>query len=182
MKLCNYFSCIFLLFLCANAQAKVHIAALTPTLPSPQPIGAIIGWTATATDSNPGPLAFQFNLTSPNATAAMVKDFDPGKLKGSNWQNQPYSWALTGVDGTYQLEVVAKDFTSGESASLTVSYTVNSPLSGSTPVAQATQNPLVALFTAPSCAAGSSMRVSFQPQAAGVPATYTNWMPCQPPS
>jgi arylsulfate sulfotransferase len=37
------------------------------------------------------------------------------------------------------------------------------------------------LFSAPSCAAGSSMRVSFQQQSKATPATTTNWVKCLPP-
>src|SRR5579871_5779853 len=39
-------------------------------------------------------------------------------------------------------------------------------------------NPLVALFSAPACPAGSTMRVSFQVQSGATPATYTNWANC----
>jgi|SRR5580658_6315577 arylsulfate sulfotransferase len=168
--------------LCAPAYATVTIASLKATLKSPQPIGATIGWTATATDTNSGPLTFQFNVAPPGGTMATVKQFNVGTLSGGTWKSQAFSWALTGLDGAYQVQVVVKDFTSGESVSKTTSYVVTSPLTGANPVVQKTQNPLVALFTAPSCAAGSTMRVSFQPQSGSVPATTTNWMNCQPPS
>jgi len=48
-------------------------------------------------------------------------------------------------------------------------------------VVEATANPLVALFSAPSCASGSLMRVNFQPQSLATPATTTNWVNCHPP-
>ena len=165
--------------LCAPAGATVHITSLTSTLASPQSIGATVGWTARATDTNPGPLAFQFNVSPPNGTLITARNFNLGKLSGSAWQSISFAWALTGIDGVYQVQVIAKDFTSGETDSKTVSFTVTSPVTGSTPVAVATQNPLVALFNAPSCAAGSTMRVSFQPKSASVPATTTNWVACQ---
>jgi hypothetical protein len=168
--------------LAAPANATVSIAALKPTPASPQKIGATVAWTATATDTNSGPLTFQFNVAPPNGTLATVKQFNVGTLSGGAWKSQVFSWALTGVDGAYQVQVVAKDFTSGESASKTVSFTVTSPVTGANPVVQKTQNPLVALFTAPSCPAGSTISVSFQPQSGGVPATTTNWAACQPPS
>ena len=171
-----------LLALCAPAHATVNIVSLKPTLKSPQAIGATVGWTATATDTNTGPLTFQFNVSPPNGTLATIKQFNVGTLTGSTWQSLVFAWALTGVDGKYQVQVVVKDFTSGESASQTASFVVTSPLTGGNPVIQKTQNPLVALFTAPACAAGSTIAVSFQPQSESVPATTTNWLPCQPPS
>lgn len=171
---------LILAALCAPAHAAVQIVSMKPALKSPQPIGATIDWTATATDTNTGPLTFQFNVAPPGGSMATVKQFNVGTLNGSTWKGQPFSWALTGVNGTYQVQVIAKDFTSGESATKTVSFTVTSPVTGAGPVVQKTQNPLVALFTAPPCASGSSIRVSFQPQSGSVPATTTNWTECQP--
>jgi hypothetical protein len=166
----------------APASATVRMVSFTPTLASPQPIGATIGWTATATDTNTGPLTFQFNVAQPAGALATVKNFNIGALSGGVWQSQSFAWALTGMDGAYQVQVVAKDFTSGESAAQTVSFSVTSPVTGANPVVQPTQNPLVALFTAPSCAMGSTIRVSFQPKSGSVPPTITNWRACRPPA
>lgn len=165
---------------CAPANATVGIVSLRSSLASPQPIGATITWSAQATDSNSGPLAFQFSVAAPNGPFLMVRDFNPGTLSGTNWKSLPFAWALTGMDGIYRVRVVAKDFTSGESAAHMVSFTVSSPLTGANPVVQPTRNPLVALFTAPACPAGSSMRVFFEPHIGSAPATTTNWAACNP--
>ena len=168
---------------CAPADATVKLVSLTtPILNSPQPVGAIVDWAAQATDTNPGPIAFQFNVAPPGGALTTVKQFNVGTLSGSKWKSQAFAWALTGMDGTYQVQVVAKDFTSGESASKTVSFVVTSPVTGANPVVQQTQNPLVALFTAPPCPAGSTISVSFQPQSGSAPATTTNWANCAPPA
>jgi arylsulfate sulfotransferase len=149
---------------------------------SAQRIGTPIKWTVTATDSNSGPLTFQFNVAPPGVPLALFKDFNAGTLNLGTWTAQPFAWVPTGVEGTYQIQVVIKDFTSGETASKTLKFQVNPLVTGSTPVVVATANPLVALFSAPSCAAGSTMRVSFQPQSLSTPATTTNWMQCHPPA
>ncbi|MGO4881201.1 MAG: aryl-sulfate sulfotransferase [Bryobacteraceae bacterium] len=173
-----------LLAVALPAYATVHITSLQPTLPSPETVGATVGWSAAATDTNPGPLTFQFNVSPPGGTMATVKNFNVGTSAGSKWKSLEFAWALTGIDGSYEVQVVAKDFASGESDSMTVSFVVRSPVTGAGPVVQATQNPLVALFTAPACAAGSNMRVFFQPRPgqpfSGAPATTTNWVKCQP--
>jgi arylsulfate sulfotransferase len=167
----------------APAFATVTIVSLTPSAKSPLPIGGAVIWSATARDSNAGPLTFQFNVAPPNGPLATVIDFNVGKLSGGGvWHALQFNWPLTGTDGVYQVQVVAKDFTSGESSSQTVSYTVTSPLTGADPVVLTTRNPLVALFVAPPCPAGSTMAVSFQPQSASVPATTTNWANCLPSS
>ncbi|MGC9947127.1 MAG: aryl-sulfate sulfotransferase [Bryobacteraceae bacterium] len=182
----RWFPIAALAALSAPAHATVQIVSMQPSLSTPQPIGSTVAWTVTATDTNPGPVTFQFNVAEPQGALAMVKNFNVGTLSGSAWQSQTFDWALTGFDGKYQVQVVAKDFTSGESDSRTVSFVVSSPLTGANPVVQKTQNPLVALFTAPSCATGSTVRVFFEPQAgqahSGAPATSTNWLNCRPPA
>ena len=181
MKIQNFGWCLAwaaLPLISGPAMATVSIAALSSKLKSPQPIGTIVDWAAEATDTNSGPLTFQFNVAAPGGTLVAVKNFNMGTLSGSTWKSQNFAWALTGSNGMYHVQVVAKDFTSGETASRTVSFIVTSPLIGATPIVQSTQNPLVALFVAPPCAEGSTVRVSFQSQSGSTPATYTNWRSC----
>jgi hypothetical protein len=153
---------------------------MKPSPQSPQPIGTPITWTVTATDSGPGPLTFQFNLAAGNQALSLVKDFNAGTLSGSTWTAQPFVWAPMGPEGHYQIQVVIKDFTAGETDSRTVHFIVTPLATGSSPVVKATANPLVALFSAPPCAGGSSMRVSFRQQSPDSPATTTAWTACRP--
>src|ERR1700722_838920 len=170
-----------LLALCVPAYATVQISSLTPSAKSPELIGTSITWIAKATDSGAGPLTFQFNVAPPNGAFALVRDFNVGTHSNGAWTSLPFAWAATGIEGVYQIQVVIKDFTSGETATKTAKYEINPLVTGSAPVVVKTANPLVALFSAPSCAAGSSMRVSFQQQSGATPATTTNWIKCQPP-
>jgi hypothetical protein len=191
-----------LAMLCAApASATVAITSFNPSAAPPQPIGKTIVWTVTATDTNPNQLAFQFNVTAPGATSSsVVIDYNVGGYKSGIWTSQPFDWvpeacvnavenngvvALTcqGIEGRYSIQVNVMDFTSGESATETVTFEVNPLITGTTPLTTATSNPLIALFSAPSCAAGSDMRVSFQQTGTTPPpATTTNWVPCHPPA
>lgn len=162
-------------------QASVVIESVNPSPASPQTIGQTITWTVTATDSNTGPLTFQFNVQAPGGREDMVKDFNVGTLSSGTWTAQPFVWTPTGIEGVYQINVMAKDFTSGETASSTVNFSVNPLATGSTPVVVQTANPLVALFSAPSCPQASHMRVSFQ-ASTSTKSTATSWMPCHPPA
>jgi len=186
---------VLLTGLCTSAQATVQIQTLTPSVPSPQSIGKIITFTATATDTNSGPLMFQFSVTPPGGTSTMVNDYNTGTLSSSTWTSRPLVWAPTScayvsqstgilaytcqpLQGTYTVLVTATDFAAHHSATKSVTYTIDPLVTGSTPVAAATANPLVALFSSPTCAKGSQMRVSFQQQSKATPATYTNWLGC----
>ena len=165
----------------ATALATVTITSWTPSYNPPQPIGKTITWIATATDSGPGSPTFQFWVTPPGGTPALVKDFNAGTLSSGTWTAQPFVWVPTGVEGLYQVEVVAKDFKSGDTSSNTASYQINAVVTGNTPVVERTSNSLVALFSAPSCAAGSQMRVAFVQQSKNASATASHWEPCHPP-
>ena len=171
------------LTLAAPVFAAVTVASFVPSQRSPQPIGKAIAWTATALDTQAGPLTFRFNIRTPGASKfVMVKDFNLGTLNGSIWTSLPFVWVPTGVEGAYQLQVVIKDFTSGESSSRIVPFTV-SPVAIDDPAVVPTDNPLVFLYSVPACPAGSMMRALFQQQAATQhPITTTNWTGCHPPA
>jgi len=169
--------------LCAPAYATVAITAMTPSVKSPQLLGTPVTWTVTATDSNPNLLTFQFNVAVPGQALGLIKDFNVGTLAAGTWTAQPFVWVPTGVEGAYKVEVVIKDFTSGETATKTVVFDVTPRVTGATPVITATANPIVALFSAPSCASGSTMAVRFQPQTKSVaPAVTTLFQKCHPPA
>ena len=167
--------------LCIPASATVAIVSLTPSSQAPQLLGTPITWTAIATDSDAGPLTFQFNVAPPGGTFTngLAKDFNVGTQSGDTYTSQPFVWVPTKVEGAYQIQVVIKDFHSGDSASKTVQFQVTPLVTGKTPVAVKTANPLVALFSAPACAVGSTMRVSFQQTSQKTPATTTNWANCR---
>jgi arylsulfate sulfotransferase len=186
---------VMLAALVAPAYATVTITLVRHSLPSGQLIGTSVTWTAKATDSNPGPLTFEFDVTPPGKPSYTAKAFNVGTLKAGTWTSQAFVWNPTycsfvaqpsGVSaytcnpiaGVYKVQVTIKDFTSGETATKIDSFKVNPLVTGSTPVVAATSNPLVALFSAPACARGSNMQVSFQQQSGATPATTTNQLSC----
>jgi len=171
-----------LMGLCASAHATVKIVGLTPSVASPQVLGTSVTWKALAKDSNSGPLTFQFQESAPGASLTVTRDFNVGTMKNGTWHAPTYVWVPTDVEGQHTIEVVVKDFTSGETASMSATYMVTPLVTGSTPVVVATANPLVALFGSPSCPAGSTIQVKFQPQSGTVPPTVTSAQPCNPTS
>jgi len=163
--------------------ATVTVTSLKPSPKSPQPVGTTITWNAEGTDTNgAGLLTFQFKVQPPGGKPAIVIDFNAGTLSSGTWTSQPFVWTPTGIAGAYEIEVVAKDFMSGEQASKKAQFIVAPLVTGNKPVVAATANPLVALFSAQACAAGSTQRVSFQQQSLATPATLTPYKNCDPAS
>jgi arylsulfate sulfotransferase len=159
--------------------ATVTILSITPSVASPQPLGTTITWTVTATDTNPGPLTFQFNSGHEQEALSLARDFNVGTPASGTWTSQPFVWTAIDGEGVYYIQAIAKDFNSGEASRQAAAFRLTPLDTGGQAAVNPTANPLVALFSAPSCAAGSDMRVSFA--ASGANPNYTNWKPCQPP-
>lgn len=174
-------SCIANLLVClgaayAPAFATVTIQSMSPSAQSPQLLGSPITWTVTAKDTSPNSLTFQFSVASAGQAPVVVRDFNIGTLAGSSWTAQPFVWNTIAGEGAYKIQVIAKDFVSGESATQTASFTLNPRVSGTNVAVTGTSNPLVALFSTPACPLGNSVRVAFSTGAN--PASYTSWTPC----
>lgn len=150
-----------------HATIQVQLAASPP---SPQPLGTVITWTATATDSNPGPVTYRFEVApaGSNPTFSLITDFSLGNT---------LSWTPNIVEGTFLIRVTARDYLAGKTAHAVSNFAVNPLVAGDQPVVVSTPNPLIALFSAPTCPAGSSMRVGFE-LSGSTQMTYTNFRSC----
>ncbi len=155
------------LTLCLSCWAKMTVA-VSPSTTSPQQVGRPVTWTASVSGAQNGPIEYRFSGH---------RDDRPARLLRSFHQSNRFVWAPSEAEGDYAIEVTARNRYTGETASGQVRFHVNSNVNGTQPVITATQNPLVALFSAPGCPAGSSMYVSF---GTGTTLTSTNSIPCTP--
>ena len=137
----------------AAAMAAVSTPSLTPSLPQPQPVGTRISFTAQASDTDSGAIRYRFRVRPAGGAYNTVRDFSP---------SDTLTWAATESEGTYDIEVTAKNHTTGSTAANSISFTI-SPLATTGPVVVPAAHPLVALYSAPPCPAGSTMRVRFKP-------------------
>jgi len=169
---------------CLPAAASVQMLTLGSKTKSPQPIGTVMTWEATGTDSNSNSgalLTFQFTATDPQGNLDTIYQYNAGTLQGSTWHSTPFLWTPTGIEGNYTVQVIAKDWATGDSATKSITFQVTPLASGSKPAVVASSNALVWYFNAPSCAAGSTMQVLFQDQAKAHGPTTTYSLPCNPP-
>src|SRR5262249_30147258 len=144
----------------------------TPSLgvsSGPYPIGSVSTFTASATDTDPGPIRYRFRVRPAGGTFSLIRDFSPsGTLL----------WTPADTEGMYEMEVTARNNSTASTAanSNTVALV---PVAAGAPVVNATSHPLVALYSAPPCAAGSTIRVRFK-LVADVNWQSTNLKPCGP--
>lgn len=159
---------------CGSLQATVSITALTPSLTSPQPLGTPVSWTATATDTHTGPLAFEFSTAPSGQTPIEAQGFLPGSGTSGTRTSHTFIWTTIAGEGTYNIQVVAKDFSTGESATMTASFTYTTLVKNGAFTISKTANPLVALASIPACRTGDTVKVTFsQPGASRSTSTNT---------
>jgi arylsulfate sulfotransferase len=71
-------------------------------------------------------------------------------------------WTIGEHEGDYDVEVSARDNDTGATVASVAKFQFTPRVTGGAPAITPTANPLVFLYSAPSCPAGSSMRVQFQ--------------------
>jgi arylsulfate sulfotransferase len=110
-----------------------------------QLVGERITWTATVTDGPAAPV-YQFSDGPADGLSQVVRDFS---------RDNTFTWAPM-QEGSYTITVTVKDgFAGTDTESAHVSDLVNSRVTGSQAVITPTLNPLVALYSAPPCPAGT---------------------------
>lgn len=152
----------------SRLDASIQVQA-NLSLPSPQPVGTLVSFSASATDSNPGPVTYRFEVTAPGTFSfTLVRDFS---------LNSTYDWYPTTPEGDYQIRITARDYLAGESSQTVIPFTLTTRISGGLAALTWSNHPLVALFSAPPCAAGSSVRVKFA-RTGTTNVTFTDFRPC----
>src|SRR6266699_3751807 len=87
-------------------NAAVSIVSMLPSTASPQPLGTTVTWIVNATNTNAGPLAFQFNVSYSGRPFFLAIDFNRGNLNSGIWTSQPFAWTTIDADGPHQVQVV----------------------------------------------------------------------------
>jgi hypothetical protein len=142
--------------------------SLTPSLASPQLVGQSVNLVA-GVSKTAGPFRYRFMVEPPGATAFnMLADYgEPSTIQWSALQ-----------EGTYQIQIQGSDTTTGDTGSTVIPFQFNSRVTGSTPVVAPSSHPLVAIYSATPCAAGT-VQVLYRATSS---TTYfgTKVLPCQP--
>jgi len=141
---------------------------LYPSLPSPQPVGQSFYLVAKVSNDS-GALRYRFMVQPPGATTFnMLADYALANT---------VLWSSL-QEGTYQIQVQVLDPASGDTGSIVVPFQFTSRITGATPVVSPSSHPLVAIYSAPSCAAGT-IQVLYR-VTTGTKYYYSNILACQP--
>lgn len=130
------------------AEASDFTVQLASDLPSGQPVGSLINWSVTV--DPPGNYDYRLSYARYGEPLRLMYDFQEGSV---------FEWSLL-EDGAYAVVVTVRNRDTGETVQATRAF-FYAPRIGSQPLVSASGHPLVALYSAPPCPAGNSMRVVF---------------------
>ena len=134
-------------------EAAVDVTLSTPAISLP--VGSTFHVTASASDTANPSAIFTYLFAVRSSTAAsysVIKNF---------YKTNTVDWTPSTQEGSYDMQVVVQSSTGSVGYGLET-LTVTSRITGSTPVVSPTRNPLVALYSAPPCAAPYQVRVAFK--------------------
>lgn len=141
-----------------TASATVVVTVFTTPLMNSAQVGTTVHWMAAAYDSSDAnaPLLYQFSVE--NETAGK-----PSQILRDYSSDPTFAWTPPDQEGTYWVLVTALNPATGSTGFYTGGILITTRLSDNfTPVVSATKNPLVALYSFPSCPVGESGRVRFK--------------------
>jgi hypothetical protein len=113
-----------------------------------------------ASDTSPGDIRYRFKVKPPGGSWGGVRDYSPLNT---------LTWTPSQTDGLYNIQVSVLNRSTLQVKQMGLSYTVTPIATGSTPVVSPTSHPLIALYSAPVCPVGSTIKVKFE-----LPGSTTN--------
>ncbi len=163
----RWIALLFLVSLAAQVEATITVT-LAPSPAGPQPVGTVITWTATVSDTASGKHQYRFSVGPANGSLAIVRDYQLANT---------FQWAFSQTEGTYQVKVLVQNISNNTSAHAKENFVVTTRRVNGLDVVSPTANPLVALFSGPPCKVGNSVRVRFNELGRSV-SQVTNAIPC----
>jgi len=145
----SLFLFVFAAFFIQNLSAASS-ATLIPSATVPQ-AGTVVTFNATVPPDEAGSVWYRFRVRKLGSDYNVIRDFGPSAA---------LDWPAY-QDGSYEMEVAARDNDSGEIALAYAIIKVN-PAATNVPVVTPTANSLVFLYSEPPCPSGQRMRVEFQ--------------------
>src|SRR5438552_4178656 len=98
---------MFLLFLAAAAPAAAMSAILSPSIPSPAPVGTMIRWNTSVSDAGGGAVWYRFRARQLGSDYQLIRDYGPVA-----WLD----WTAPDHEGSFEIELSVRNLGTGETA------------------------------------------------------------------
>src|ERR1700730_4902853 len=132
---------------------------LVPSQPSPVRVGTMITWNASVSQASNGTTSqgsngttwYRFRVRELGGAYQLIRDYGP---------LTSLDWTAADHEGSYEIEVSARNPATGESDTTSIVYQMLSQVTVFDPVVTPTAHPLVFLYSA-TCTGGIRMKVQF---------------------
>src|SRR5437016_4231027 len=141
--------------LSSSASGTALSVRLLPSMPSPQPVGTLIGLFPRTENAAAGMQVFRYSVSVDGGPLHIVRDFS---------QQRDFVWRPQLYEHDARVHVTVRNNVSKETAEADLPFRIVSRIKGSQTVVTPTANPLIALLSAPPCAESSRFRVGFERQ------------------
>lgn len=143
---------VFAALSCSATGAPMTVRLLA-SLPSPQPVGTVIGLVPHVENASPGMLVFRYSISVDRGALHIIRDFS---------QQRDFAWRPPLYEHDASVRVTVRNNETKETAEGGLPFRTEPRVNGSQTVISQTANPLIALVSAPPCPAGGRFRVAFQ--------------------
>ncbi len=135
------------------AEVPITVHLLT-SVPSPQAVGTPIGLTTAVGPETPefATVVYQYSVAVNGGPFRILRDFS---------QDYSFAWAPELFEQSATIRVKVRNNETNAIGQAEVPFQILSRAKGTAPLVTPTSHPLVALFSAPPCPAGSQFRVAF---------------------
>ena len=144
----------------AGSPLTVH---LVTSMPSPQPVGTVIGLVPRVENEGKGMLVFRYSVGIGTGPLHIVRDYT---------QQRDFVWAPPLFEHEAHVRLTVRNNQTKETAEDEITFRTISRIKDRQPAITPTSNPLIALFSAPPCESGGQFRVAVRRQGAQQ-VTYT---------
>jgi arylsulfate sulfotransferase len=144
---------VLLAFFISAPLASALTVSLAPSISSPAPVSTLVTFTATVANTASGTLWYRYRYHGYGQDSQLIKDYGP---------ENTLVWTNGEHEGPYEIDVDVRNLTTGDAGAASAYFTFQSLVTGATPVVTPTSHPMVYLYSAPPCKAGSRMRVKME--------------------
>src|SRR4051812_46347049 len=114
MRVCFLATFVMMLTAALPGFAAMTVA-LTPSLPDPVSVATQVTWTAALQGSSSGTIWYRFRARFSGQTYQLVRDFGP---------KSTLDWTPTSHEGSFEIEVAARNLATGETAQISSMYQI----------------------------------------------------------
>jgi hypothetical protein len=150
----------------ASGAIPVHLAS---SLPSPQPVGAVIGLIPQIPNGAPAVYTYRYAVSTGSGPFHIIRDFS---------QQANFAWAPELYEHEARIRVTVRNSATKETADAELPFRIVSRVKAGESIVTPTVHPLVALFSSPACPEGMQFRVAFRPRGEEV-SSRTGTEPCR---